>query len=80
MVEREARFTQPVGAPEWHARCERVTHVLCSCCKRPSLGIVSALGITSAERQSRKLNDFYIFQAVMVLKDIPYRDGKLFHV
>ena len=80
MVVREAWFTQRVSAPEWHARCERVTRVLRYCCKRLSLRVLSELGILRGGRQSRTLNDFYIFQAVMVLKDIPYKDGKLSHV
>lgn len=61
MVEREARFTQRAGAPEGHARCERVTRVLRSCCKRLSLGALSELRITRGERHSRKLNDFFNF-------------------
>ena len=29
---------------------------------------------------AEQLVTFFIFQAVMVLKDVPYRDGKLPHV
>ena len=52
-----------------------------SFCKWLSLGVLSELRIARGERHSRTLNDIFFFcQAVMVLKDIPYRDGKLFYV